>query len=123
MTNALFTCRTCNDIFRNRSELNYHVKRRHQTLIKVKFDNGHVMKVKKREDGTFKCKYGKNFKTPTSIRKHTNGCKNELTQREQNERETESMDGNDSDASERMDVDSRVIPVDCFGALISYEKC
>ena len=33
------------------------------------------------------------------------------------------MDIDDSDASESMNIDDRIIPADCFGALISYEKC
>jgi hypothetical protein len=39
------------------------------------------------------------------------------------EAEIELMDVNDSDASESMDVDGRIIPVDCVCALISREKC
>ena len=33
------------------------------------------------------------------------------------------MDIDDSDASESMDMDDRIIPANCFGELISHEKC
>jgi uncharacterized C2H2 Zn-finger protein len=124
MTNALLTCITCKDIFRSRNDLNNHVKRHHQSSVKVKFQNGGVTEVKKGEDGKFKCKCGKSFKLPDSLRRHAKGCNGELTEPEEDEEEGALMDVlEDSDASESMDVDDRIIPADCFGALISYEKC
>jgi uncharacterized C2H2 Zn-finger protein len=123
MTNALFTCIICNDIFRSRYDLNNHVKRDHQSSVKVKLQNGGVTEVKKREDGTFKCKCGKSFKLPGSLQRHAKGCNGESAEPEQDEREVGSMEVDDSDASESMDVDDRVVRVDCFGALISREKC
>src|SRR5437667_5263793 len=119
MTNTLFTCTTCNNIFRSRSDLNYHVKRDHQSSVKVKFQNGGVTEVKRAEDNTFKCKCGKSFKLPDSLRRHVKGCNDELTEPEEDEGEGMLMDVDDSDASE---LDDRVIPGDCFGALISYEN-
>ena len=102
MTNALFICITCNNIFRNHSELNYHVKRDHQSSIKIKFQNGGVTEVKRAEDNTFKCKCGKIFKLPDSLRRHARICRDELTEQEEDEREAELMDMDDSDASESL---------------------
>ena len=68
MTNALLTCITCNNIFRSRSDLTYHVKRDHQSLVKVKFENGSVTEIKKGEDDMFKCKCGKRFKLSITLR-------------------------------------------------------
>jgi len=71
MTNALLTCITCrpNDIFRSRSDLTYHVKRDHQSSVRVKFENGSVTDVTKGADGTFKCKCRKTFKRYEDMRK------------------------------------------------------
>jgi hypothetical protein len=124
MTNALLKCIKCNDIFRNRQDLEYHVKRDHQSSVKIKFQNGSVTEVKRAEDNTFKCKCGKDFKLPNSLHRHAKECKDELTEPEEDEEEVILMDVlEDSDASESMNMDDRVVPVDCFGSLISYEKC
>lgn len=123
MTKTLLKCIKCDDIFRNRHDLEYHVKRDHQSSVKVKFQNGTMTEVKRAEDNTFKCKCGKGFKLPNSLHRHAKGCNDELTEPEQNEREAGSMEIDDSDASESMNVDDRIVPADCFGALISYEKC
>src|SRR5271169_3053679 len=124
MTNALLMCITCNNVFRRRSDLMYHVKRDHQSLIKVKFENGSVTEIKKGEDGMFKCKCGKRFKLSITLRKHAKGCGDELTELEEDEEERALMNVlEDSDASESINVDDRIISADCFGALISYEKC
>ena len=123
MTRALFTCTKCNKIFRNRHGLDYHVKRDHRSSIKIKFQNGEVIEVKRAEDNIFKCKCGKTFKLPDSLRRHAKRCNNESTESYEEEVEVELMNISDSDASESMDVDDRIIPVDCFGALISHEKC
>ena len=64
MTSTSFTCTICNIIFRNRTDLNFHVKHIHQSLIKIKFQNGDVVEVKRAEDNTFKCKK-KTFSIPT----------------------------------------------------------
>ena len=123
MTNSLFTCITCNDIFRNRHDLNNHVRRDHQSAVKVKFQTGGVTEVKRAEDNTFKCKCGKRFKLPDSLRRHAKSCNNESTELEEKEREAELMNVNDSDASESMNMNDRIIPIDCVSALISREKC
>jgi uncharacterized C2H2 Zn-finger protein len=123
MRNALFTCVICNDIFRTRPDLKKHVRRKHQSMVKVKFQTGRVAEVKKGADGTFKCICGKGFKIPWSLQKHAKKCDDESIESHEEEAEVELMDINDSDASESMDVDDRIIPVDCFGALISHENC
>ena len=122
MRNVLFTCAICNDIFRTRSDLNNHVKCKHQSMVKVKFQTGRVAEIKKGADGTFKCTCGKGFKIPWSLQKHAKRCDNESTESHEEEIEVELMDINDSDESESMDMNDRIIPVDCFGALISHEK-
>jgi Zinc finger, C2H2 type len=124
MKNALFTCVVCKDIFRNRTDLKNHVRRDHQSAVKVKFQNGGVTEVKRAEDNTFKCKCGKSFKLPDSLRRHAKGCNDELTESEESEGEGALMDAEeDSDASESMDMDDRVVSTDCFRPLISHEKC
>src|SRR5271169_7082329 len=123
MTNALLKCTKCNHIFRNRHDLEYHVKRDHQSSVKVKFQNGSVTEVKRAEDNTFKCKCGKGFKLPNSLHRHAKGCNGELAESEEDEEERVLMDVDDSDASESMNIDDRIVPADCFGALIFYEKC
>jgi uncharacterized C2H2 Zn-finger protein len=119
MKNALFTCAVCKDIFRNRTDLKNHVRRDHQSAVKVKFQTGGMTEVKRAEDNTFKCKCGKGFKLPNSLRRHAKGCNGELPESEENEEEGVLMNVDDSDASESMDIDDSVIPADCFGALIS----
>ena len=121
MKNTLFTCITCKNIFRNRSELNYHVKRNHQSNVKVIFQNGDVSEIERAEDGMFKCKCGKSFQYPDSLRRHAKNCNDRLAEIEE-EREVESMNVDDSDASEPIDVDDRVMPIDCIGTRISHEK-
>jgi len=54
MKNTLFTCSICKDIFRNHSDLKNHVRRDHQSSVKVKFQNGDVVEIKRAEDNTFK---------------------------------------------------------------------
>jgi uncharacterized C2H2 Zn-finger protein len=121
MTNALFMCITCNDIFRNRHDLNNHVRREHQSFIKVKFQNEGMTKVKKAEDNTFKCKYGKNFKLSHSLRRHAKNCTGELSETEHAyEMEMEMSEGI-SDASESSEFIAQDTPIDCYGALFSRE--
>lgn len=121
-TNALFKCIKCSDIFRSRNDLENHVKRVHQPSVKVKFKNGGATEVKKARDNTFQCRCGKKFKLPDSLRRHAKGCNGELPEQEIEERQSELMDANDSDASEHMNVDDRIMPTDCFGTRISHKK-
>jgi hypothetical protein len=103
--------------------LNNHVRSNHQLSVKVKFQNGGVTEVKRAEDNTFKCKCAKSFKLPDSLRRHAKGCNDELTKLEEDERWAELTDVDDSDASESLIVDAKVIPIDCFGMLICHENC
>ena len=122
MRNTLFTCTVCNDIFRTRPDLNKHVRHKHQSMVKVKFQMGRVAEVKKGADGIFKCVCGKGFKVPWSLQRHAKGCSGKLTESQKEEADIELTNGDNSDASEYVDMDSRVIPADCVGALIS-QKC
>jgi len=121
MTNTLLTCITCNNIFRSRYDLNNHVKRDHQSSVKVKFQSGGVTEVKKGEDDTFKCKCGKSFKVPGSLQRHAKDCNGEAMGSHEDEEE---MSEGILDASETANYNEGMIddsPVDCFGALISRE--
>jgi uncharacterized C2H2 Zn-finger protein len=124
MTNALFMCTTCNDIFRNRHDLNNHVRHEHQSSVKVKFQNGGVTEVKKAEDDTFKCKCGKSFKLPHSLRRHAKNCTDELSETEHAyETEMEISEGisDASESSEFIEPEIDDTPIDCYGALFSRE--
>jgi len=123
-TNAILTCTTCNDIFRSRYDLNMHVRRHHQLVVKVKFQNGGITKVRRGEDNAFECKCGKSFKLPDSLRGHATTCRTQSVELDQAEREVPSMD----DASESMDLDDEVVddtPADCYRALFHAKlaKC
>ena len=122
MKNALITCTACNDIFRTRHELNFHVRRDHQSSVKVKFRNGDVAEIIRAQDGTFKCRCGKGFKHPNSIRRHAKRCTYELAELEDDEENEMLMTMDDFKASESMNVD-RIIPANCFGPLNSPERC
>lgn len=121
MAPTLPTCITCNIIFRTRHELEYHVKHDHQSSVKAKFQNGDVVEIKRTQDNTFKCRCGKSFKLPDSIRKHAKNCIDESMEQGENEEQEVLMNIDDSDVVESMDVDDRIIPADCFGWLISHE--
>jgi uncharacterized C2H2 Zn-finger protein len=122
MSSTLLTCITCNDIFRSRPELNYHVRREHQSSVKIKYQNGVVAEVKRGEDNTFKCKCGKSVALPDSLQKHAKRCNDESMELEENEDEAMLMDVDDSSASESVNAEDRMIPADCFGMRISHEK-
>ena len=126
MRNALFSCTNCESTFRNRFLLNYHVKRYHQSSVKVKYYDGHVREVKKGVDGTFKCRCEKSFKAPTSLRKHAKTCREERDVSENIHMENVNMMEEVSDASGMEESEETQVsdtPVDCFGALIYREKC
>ena len=96
--------------------MNNHVRRDHQSAVKIKFQNGGVTEVKRAEDNTFKCKCGKRFKLPVTLRRHAKSCRGELAEPEQAEREVSMMD----DTLESMDFNDDVIndiPVNCYSAL------
>src|SRR5271170_5616300 len=44
-----------NNAIRSRYDLNNHIRREHQSLLKVKCQNGGMEEVKRGEDSTFKC--------------------------------------------------------------------
>ena len=120
MKNTLITCAICKDIFRNRNDMNNHVRRYHQSMVKIKFQNGDVIEVKREADNKFKCTCGKSFELPWPLQRHAKGCNNKLTELEEIEEEVELMNVDDSDASESMNMSNKIIPADCFGALISH---
>ena len=62
MINILLIYITCNNIFRNHLNLIYHIKYNYQLLIKVKFQNEDMIKIKKKENNIFKYIYEKRFK-------------------------------------------------------------
>lgn len=122
MVVGILTCITCNDIFRSRYDLNNHVRRDHQSSVKVKFGNGDIVEVKRAGDNTFKCRCKKSFKLPDSLRRHVKNCRSELA--EQTEGESMSVYDSDFDASESVEFNEDRVddtPIDCFGALIFCE--
>ena len=125
MTNALLTYTTCNDIFRSRYDLSNHVRLEHQPLVKVKFQNGSVTEVKLGEDGTFKCECGKDFKFPSSFKRHVKGCSGQLIESNKGREEDMQMSGEGSDASDSAEYhDEEEIKdslPDCFRALCCHE--
>ena len=108
------------NIFRNHINLKNHIKHDHQSMIKIKFQIDDMTKVKRIKDNIFKCKYEKRFKLPNSLRRYAKECNDELTE----PKERALMDVlEDFNVSESMNMNDRIILTDCFGALISYEKC
>lgn len=73
MTTLLY-CRLCNELLRSRTLLNNHVRRVHQSTVKVRFQNGEVREIQKGRDGSFTCNCGKVFKHPISVRQHGKQC-------------------------------------------------
>jgi hypothetical protein len=118
MTTAQLICITCKDTFKSRFDLNYHVKRHHQELVKVKFRDGRVAEVKRGDENMFKCNCGKRFGFPGSLQRHAKRCGGDVIESEEAEEE-------DSDASESMDFNEEFVdntPEDCFGAQIPCEN-
>ena len=70
----------------------------------------------------FKCKCGKSVNYPDALRKHAKGCNSKLIEAEEDKREGGSMNVDDTDASEPMDLNSRVVLGDCYGSTISREN-
>lgn len=60
-----------------RTTLKNHVRREHQSLVKVKSKNGGVAEVEKGIDGAFKCQCSKTFKLPMSLQTHAKECNDE----------------------------------------------
>ena len=122
MADVLLSCTVCNCFFQSRAALNNHVKRDHQSSVKVKFRNGKVAEIKRDADNMFNCSCGKIFKHPVSLHKHTKECNGELrsiddesTNRDISSEETDS-DG--SELSESDDINCMdETPVDCIGTM------
>ena len=121
----MLKCITCNDIFRSHSELNYHVRRDDQSLVKVKFQNGSIIEVKRDEDDTFKCQCEKGFKCPSSFKRHAKGCSGKAMESYKGREEDIQMSREGSDALESAEYDDEEeindTPPDCFGTLYSHE--
>ena len=81
-----------------------------------------MMEVKREQDNTFTCKCGKSFNYPDSLHKHAKGCNSKLIEPEEDRSERDLMNVDDTDASESMDLDNRVVPDDCYGSPISCES-
>src|SRR5436305_14641830 len=104
-------------MFRSRSNLTYHVKRDHQSSVKMKFENESVTEVTKEADETFKCKCEKTFKLSITLRRHAKSCNDELMKLES---KTQLM----NDASKSMNFNDEMIDetsADCFDTLFSHE--
>jgi len=110
----------CHEIFRSRHDLNYHVRRDHQLSVKIKFQNGDTTEVIKGEDNTFKCRCGKKFKIPDSLRRHVKSCKDEEGKAYEENMQTDGGDSDASDSLESNEEEADETPIDCFGALISH---
>lgn len=124
MNKVSLSCKICGELFRKESLLKNHVRRDHQSLVKVKFRNGGMTEVKKRDDDMFKCNCGKSFTLPTSLQRHARDCNGDIVDGERIEGEDVSMKEGDSVASEAtilQEEDVNDTPMDCFGALISCE--
>jgi len=121
MTNSLLSCTVCNQLFRSRPALSNHVKHDHQSLVKVKFQNGTETEIKRGDNNTFKYVCQREFKHPVSLHKHTKGCNGELTSLDYRLIDEEiSEEHIILDASESSDLDDNLvddIPADCVGTI------
>jgi len=70
----LLTCSICKTLLRTQSQLYNHVRRVHQTTVKVKFQSGEIKEISRQVDGTFICICGKVFKHPGSLHGHAKRC-------------------------------------------------
>jgi hypothetical protein len=96
-------------------------------LVKVKFQNGNVMEIKKGIDNAFKCGCDKVFKHPLSLKKHAKECNDESTTVD-NGLIDEDVSEEDVilDASESSDLDDNLvddIPADCVGMICFVNGC
>jgi hypothetical protein len=119
MHNALLSCKTCGDLFRLKSALKNHVRREHQSLVKVKFKNGSAGEVKKGTDGAFKCQCGKTFKLPMSLQTHAKECNDQsIAIRRVEEEDVMMLEADVDDAESSCSEIRQDTPIDCFGAPI-----
>jgi uncharacterized C2H2 Zn-finger protein len=119
---ALLSCTSCHQLFRSRSALNNHVRRNHQSSVKVQFRNGNVAEIKRGNDNAFKCNCGKIFKLPISLQKHTKDCSEKVASCYGDLNDVDMLDEeDDSDVSESCESDNNCvneIPADCFGMML-----
>lgn len=111
---GILTCIQCKDVFRSRYELNNHVKRVHQTSVKITFAYGDTAIIEKGGDGKFKCRCEKRFRLPHSLQRHAKECRAEtMRPSEGHENEGSVSEG----GSEPMDLDEEEVDdmIDCFG--------
>jgi hypothetical protein len=88
-------------------------------VIKVKFQHEDVTEVKRMENNIFKCKCEKCLRFSNSLRRYVKGYNDELTEPE----EGALMNIlENSDVSESINMNNRIIPTDCIDALISQES-
>lgn len=118
MVNALLSCSVCKQLFRSTTALRNHVRRQHQTSVKVKYRNGLVREIRRGDDDAFKCGCGKTLKHPLSLHKHVKQCNDELTTPDEVIEQDMSPEENYSDASESAESDDNVASdteSHCFG--------
>ena len=92
-------------------------------MIKIKFQNEDMIEIKRAKDNIFKCKYEKNFKLLNSLYKYIKKYNNKSIKSYKKKIKIELIDINDSDISELMNMNNRIILIDYFDTLISHEKC
>ena len=91
-------------------------------MIKIKFDNKYIIKVKKKENNIFKYIYEKKFKILWLLQKYMKRYNDELIKSEKNKKKRILININDFDISKSMNINNKIVLIDYFDALISYEK-
>ena len=95
-----------------------------------------MIELKRERDDTFKCRYEKHFKLPTSLQRHAKNCRDEITQSEKIKEEDIRMHEEDYNASESPEFNGQQIDdisIDCYNSdflwcsgsmyVISDESC
>ena len=80
-----------------------------------------MMEAKRGEDNAFKCKCGKIFKLPDSLRRHAKSWTGKLAESEQ----AKEVNAIDSDVSESLDLYNKVVdntPANCYGTLFHVKS-
>jgi len=117
----LLSCITCQEIFKDRSQLRYHVRQVHQSRVKVTFPDGKTVNIKGGSNGLFECVCHKSFPLPDSLRRHTKSCNDDRGTMEMGIASM-SMEGNEGSVTEGDDGEDLPIgrlvndlPFDCIG--------